>query len=69
MKTITNVEILDWHECYPGCKFLHKPIEKEFLICACHKYLAFNKSDRELFETVVVICPSCGCKIIYGGKY
>lgn len=61
MKTITEVEIVDYNKPFK--------LSREYLICACHSLLSFQQKERQRLEAVKVICPKCGCEIVYGGSF
>ena len=60
MKTITNITVISCHDFYWPNN------DTEVAICACHSLLTFKKEERQPFETVKIICPKCGCEIVYG---
>ena len=43
----------------------HKFENKECILCECMTYLLIP-DDRKYRETVEIVCPVCGNKIIYG---
>jgi hypothetical protein len=57
IKEVTVVDYLDFY--YPNYDF-------EGVVCSCHKLLIFKKEERQPYETIKIICPNCGCQIIYG---
>lgn len=60
MKNITAVTAISYHDFYIPNN------DTEAVICACHSLLTFKREERQPFETVKIICPKCGCEIIYG---
>ena len=58
MKEIINIE----------ARLPYEPLSKneEGAFCKCGKALVFDKSERNLHETVIIHCPLCGSTIFYG---